>query len=86
MMVFDSFGDQEIGYSLSDDGISWSKETRVKIQSPQNLWALPGDHSTLTPLCAIEEENGTFTVIYTALTKVNGTNFYAVGKCSLAWK
>ena len=80
MMIFDSFGDQEIGYSLSTDGINWGKETRIKIQSPGNTWAEPGDHYTRTPLCAIPEDDGTFTVIYTAMKKVNGQNFYAVGK------
>ena len=86
LMIFDSFGDQEIGYSLSDDGVHWSKEIRVKIQSPKNLWADMGDHFTRTPLCAIEDENGTFTVIYTARGKFNNKNFYAIGKCSLAWQ
>ena len=86
LTVFDSLGDQEIGYSLSDDGLSWSKESRVKIQSGENLWAESGDHSTRTPLCAIEEQDGTFTVIYTALTKIDGESFYAIGKCSLGWK
>jgi hypothetical protein len=86
MMVFDSFGDQEIGYSLSEDGVNWSAEVRVKVQSAGNIWAEPGDHSTRTPLCAIEEDNGTFTVIYTAMTKLPDRNFYAVGKCSLAWR
>lgn len=85
-MVFDSLGDQEIGYSTSDDGVHWSHETRVKVQSTNNVWSLPGDHSTRTPLCAIEEDDGTFTVIYTAIVKINNKNFYAVGKCSLAWK
>lgn len=86
LMIFDSFGDQEIGYSLSRDGISWGKEIRIKIQSPGKTWAEPGDHYTRTPLCAIPEEDGTFTIIYTAMTKANGKNFYAVGKCSVAWK
>lgn len=86
MMVFDSFGDQEIGYSLSDDGIHWQKEIRVKVQSANKLWAGSGDHFTRTPLCAIEEEDGTFTVVYTAMKLVNGKRFYAVGKCSLTWK
>lgn len=85
LMVFDSFGDQEIGYSLSDDGVHWSKETRVKIQI-KNVWAEKGDHYTRTPLCAIEEDNGDFTVIYTAVTKTNNKNFYAIGKCTLAWQ
>jgi hypothetical protein len=85
MMVFDSFGDQEIGYSLSEDGLHWGHETRVKIQS-KKIWAEAGDHSTRTPLCAIEEEDGTFTVVYTAMMKTGNRNFYAVGKCSLEWK
>lgn len=86
LMIYDSFGDQEIGYSLSEDGINWGRETRVKIQSAKNIWAEPGDHYTRTPLCAIEEADGTFTVVYTAMTKINNKNFYAIGKCVLAWK
>lgn len=86
LMVFDSFGDQEIGYSISEDGIHWSKEIRVKIQSDKNKWAEPGDHYTRTPLCAIEETDGSFTVIYTAMMKVGKRNFYAVGKCVLSWQ
>ena len=85
LMVFDSFGDQQIGYSLSRDGLHWSPEQRVKVQFPDHLWAANGDHSTRTPLCAIEEQDGSFTVIYTALTTKNGKKFYAVGKCTLAW-
>lgn len=84
MAVFDSFGDQEIGYSLSADGINWDKETRVKVQFENNIWAKEGDHSMRTPLCAIEEDNGSFTVIYTALMK--DKKFYAIGKCTLTWK
>jgi hypothetical protein len=86
LAIFDSLGDQEIGYSTSDNGVIWKQETRVKVQYKDNLWAPPGDHVTRTPLCAIEEIDGTFTVIYTAIIKVNDKNFYAVGKCSLAWK
>lgn len=86
LMVFDSFGDQEIGYSTSTDGVHWEYEIRVKIQIPDQLWALPGDHYTRTPLCAIEEEDGTFTVVYTATMKIKDRNFYAVGKCVLGWK
>ncbi|MGF2413361.1 hypothetical protein [Ferruginibacter sp.] len=86
MMVFDSFGDQEIGYSLSADGVHWDEEIRVKIQAKQNIWAEAGDHFTRTPLCAIEEDDGTFTVVYTAMRLVQGRRFYAVGKCSLTWQ
>lgn len=85
MMVFDSFGDYEIGYSLSIDGVHWEKEIRVQVQT-KNPWAQKGDHYTRTPLCAIEENDGTFTVIYTAMKLVKNKKFYAVGKCSLGWK
>ena len=85
LMIFDSFGDQEIGYSISEDGIQWSKETRIKVQSGKNLWAAVGDHSTRTPLCAIEEDNGTFTVIYTALKIQGDKKFYSIGKCTIGW-
>lgn len=86
MMVFDSFGDQEIGYAFSNDGVHWGKEQRIKIQSPLKKWAEAGDHMMRTPLCAIPEDDGTFTVVYTARMKENGKTFYAVGKCSLAWR
>ena len=85
LTVFDSFGDQEIGYSISTNGIHWSPEVRLKVQSGDNLWAETGDHAMRTPLCAIEESDGTFTVIYTARTQIGGNRFYAIGKCTLAW-
>ena len=86
LTVFDSFGDQEIGYSLSKDGVQWSPEFRIKVQKPEHLWAEAGDHAMRTPLCAIEEADGTFTVIYTARTESDGKKFYAVGACTLSWK
>jgi hypothetical protein len=86
LMIFDSFGDQEIGYSTSTDGLHWEHETRVKVQSAANKWTEPGDHFTRTPLCAIEEADGTFTVVYTAMIKTSGRNFYAIGQCTLAWR
>ncbi len=85
LTVFDSFGDQEIGYSLSENGIQWTPEKRIKIQT-DTIWADAGDHAMRTPLCAIEEDDGTFTVIYTARMNVNGENFFAIGKCTLGWK
>ena len=86
LAVFDSFGDQEIAYSISDDGINWSPEVRIKVQSARNLWAEEGDHAMRTPLCAIEEDDGTFTIIYTALMKLDGKKFYAIGTSTLAWE
>ena len=86
LTVFDSLGNQEIGYSLSTDGIHWTPEVRLKVQSGDNIWSLDGDHYMRTPLCAIEEEDGTFTVIYTARTEISGNRFYAIGKCTLGWE
>lgn len=86
LMIYDSFGDQEIGYSLSTDGVNWNRETRIKVQTDNNIWADAGDHSMRTPLCAIEENDGTYTVVYTAKSTVNGKSFWAIGKCSLSWQ
>lgn len=85
LMVFDSLGDQEIGYSLSDDGLRWTPEKRLKVQASEHIWTPAGDHNTRTPLCAIEEDDGSLTVIYTAVIKNNGKPFYAIGTCKLAW-
>ncbi|WP_175418872.1 glycoside hydrolase family protein [Aureibaculum algae] len=87
LAVFDSFGDQEIAYSISNDGYNWSKEARVKIQSNSNKWGDDGDHAMRTPLCAIEEDDGSFTIIYTSkITDANQKPFYAIGKCTLKWE
>jgi hypothetical protein len=86
LAVFDSFGDQEIGYSISNDGIHWSPEIRIRVQAADNLWSEAGDHSMRTPLCVIEEDDGTFTVLYTAKMNRDGEPFYALGKSSLGWQ
>jgi hypothetical protein len=86
LTVFDSLGDWEIGYSLSKDGISWTPEARLRVQSAGSEWAEPGDHAMRTPLCAIEETDGCFTIIYTARVQRDGRPFYAIGKCTLAWR
>ncbi|GAB3010235.1 hypothetical protein GCM10027051_09820 [Niabella terrae] len=86
LMIFDSFGDQQIGYSRSKDGIHWEKEERIRIQRPGRIWAEDGDHLTRTPLCAIPESDGSFTVLYTARTQMSGQPFYAIGKCRIGWQ
>jgi hypothetical protein len=86
LAVFDSFGDQEIAYSYSGDGVDWSPEIRIRIQTQEHIWAEDGDHAMRTPLCAIEEDDGTFTVIYTAKMIIDDKTFYAIGKCSLGWQ
>lgn len=83
LAIFDSLGPREIGYSISKDGTTWPLETRLTAQTGDNSWAGTGDHDMRTALCAIREDDGTFTVIYTAKMKDKG--FWAVGKCTLGW-
>src|SRR5690606_943715 len=40
----------------------------------------------VTPLGAIEEDDGTFTVLYTAKYTRDGKVFFGIGRCVLAWK
>lgn len=84
LAVFDSFGPREVGYSISKDGLDWPRETRLTVQTGDNQWAGTGDHYMRTPLCAIRNDDGTFTVIYTA--RMKDKDFWAVGKCTLGWK
>lgn len=84
LAVFDSLGPREIGYSLSQDGVTWPLETRFTVQTGDNQWAGDGDHHMRTPLCAIREDDGTFTVIYTA--RMKDKKFWGVGKCTLGWE
>ncbi len=86
LAVFDSFGDYEIAYSLSENGIDWSREKRIRLQTDDHLWGANGDHSMRTPLCAIEEEDGSFTIIYTSLMADSERKFYGIGKCTLQWE
>ena len=64
--IFDSYENQEIAYNISEDGVNWVPETRLKVQSGTNTWAEDGHHVTRTPLCAIQEDYGTF-LLFTPL-------------------
>jgi hypothetical protein len=69
-----------IAYSISSDGIHWPKGENLVVQSKQNNWAV----DVRTPLGLVPEDDGTFTVIYTARMKQDPKNpaakFWAVGK------
>lgn len=52
LAVFDSLGAREIGYSISEDGITWPLETRLTVQTGGNQWVGDGDHNMRTP-CAL---------------------------------
>jgi len=79
MAVFDSDGGREIGYSFSKDGITWPPETRIVVPTDDNIWT----NGVRTPLCAVREDDGTFTVFYTA--RMKDQPFWGVGKCTLGW-
>jgi hypothetical protein len=69
-----------VAYSISADGIRWPKGENVVIQSDANNWAV----DVRTPLGLIPEDDGTFTVIYTARMKPDAKSperkFWAMGK------
>ncbi|MBX3748747.1 MAG: hypothetical protein KF897_01510 [Opitutaceae bacterium] len=67
------------GYSVSADGIHWPKGGNLELQpeSGPAQWS----EDLRTPLGLIPEDDGTFTVLYTA--KVRGENFWALGLARL---
>ncbi len=67
------------GYSISTDGIHWPKGGDLPLQpaSGPAQWS----EDLRTPLGLIPEDDGTFTVLYTA--KVRGENFWALGVARL---
>ena len=66
----------ELGYSFSDDGIHWSKAAFVDLASEFDQWWT----FMRTPLGLIPEDDGTYTVFYTAYTE---TDFACVGMVKL---
>ncbi|TVR56830.1 MAG: hypothetical protein EA426_13195 [Spirochaetaceae bacterium] len=69
--VFDGCGHhQKMGYMVSDDGRAWSEPVLLELDShPDRWWGL-----TRTPLGLIEEDDGTFTLFFTAYNR----NFYEI--------
>ena len=67
------------GYSVSTDGIHWPKGGDLPLQpaSGPAQWS----EDLRTPLGLIPEDDGTFTILYTA--KVRGENFWALGLARL---
>lgn len=64
--VYDGANDHGISYSLSMDGWQWSKEKVLDL--PALDWMKGG---TRTPLGLIPEEDGTYTIFFTAFDGVN---------------
>jgi hypothetical protein len=50
-----------IGYTISDDGLHWSRASYIDLKRTPNLWV----HDLRTPLGLIEEPGGSFTCFYT---------------------
>ena len=73
------------GNAPGSEALEQHRESKQWIghQWQESAYGRWGDHDMRTPLCAVREEDGTFTMIYTAKMKNNG--FSAVGKCTLGW-
>lgn len=61
LAVYDSQGDDAIGWSYSANGIDWGPGERLVVQPRPKHWA----RDVRTPLGLVDEGNGRFTVFYT---------------------
>jgi hypothetical protein len=66
--VYDNHVLNEIGYTVSADGIHWSAGQHLVVQSGDRVWAT----EVRTPLGLVQEKGDTFTLFYTANEKVSG--------------
>ena len=91
LCVYDSEGDDAIGWAFSADGINWSKGNRLIIQPTAGKWA----KDVRTPLGLIYEGGNRFTLFYTRfeqspdwtrLLTGNGKETCAIGKVALILK
>jgi hypothetical protein len=73
--VYDNHLPNEVGYSISEDGIHWSAGQHLVVQAGDGIWA----SEVRTPLGLVQEDNGTFTLFYTANEKTAGTQPDAFG-------
>ncbi len=68
-----------VGYSYSKNGIDWAKGLMVKVTpSCEKNWS----EDVRTPMCLISEEDGTYTMFYTA--KIKDNNFWSIGWVKLS--
>jgi hypothetical protein len=73
--VYDNHQPNEVGYSISEDGIHWSQGQHLVVQKGGEIWA----SEVRTPLGLVEEDDGTFSLFYTANEKSAGTQPDAYG-------
>lgn len=64
-----------IGYSVSSDGIHWSKDHLITLRSDPKLWV----ERVRTPLGLIPEGHGIYTLFYTGFAKPNYGGYDCVG-------
>ena len=65
------------GYSVSRDGLHWSQASFPQMTPPLKAWW----RSMRTPLSLIKEDDGTYTVFFTAF--INDSPFAGLGKASV---
>ncbi|HEX3662455.1 MAG TPA: hypothetical protein VHU89_13540 [Acidobacteriaceae bacterium] len=68
LAVYDNHVPNEIGYTISADGIRWSPGRQLIVQSGRHVWAT----EVRTPLGLVEEGGNAFTLFYTANEKIPG--------------
>jgi hypothetical protein len=68
--VYDNHVLNEIGYTVSADGIHWSAGQHLVVQSGDRIWAT----EVRTPLGLVQEKGDTFTLFYTANEKISGAH------------
>ncbi|TAF43628.1 MAG: hypothetical protein EAZ51_08165 [Sphingobacteriales bacterium] len=88
LCVYDSVGDDAIGWAYSNDGLNWGKGNRLIIQPNAGKWA----KDVRTPLGLVYEGDNKFTLYYTGfeespnwtrLLKGQGKETCAIGKVEL---
>ncbi len=70
LAVYDNHMPNEIGYTVSADGVHWSAGRHLVVQSGGRIWAT----EVRTPLGLVAEGGDLFTLFYTANQKVSGAH------------
>lgn len=78
----DTFDPSSIAYSTSKDGQHWTKATSIDLSKKRKPWWT----QMRTPLGLIPEEDGTFTVFFTAFTEGGLDSFAEIGMAKLKLK
>jgi hypothetical protein len=71
-----------IGYTVSDDGLHWSRASYIDLKRTPGLWV----HDLRTPLGLIEEPNGSFTCFYTGYGTKAYSGYGCLGSVTLKLK